>query len=419
MRTNIHSNAESLPVDLKRLVIGYLGDDQTSLKSCSLVCHAWTSVAYSYLFRSMDVRSLASECHFATFIKRLQTNFEHVRAHIQDLALRCDTLRSSFYHADPEIVDVLTIHSVVLLLPNLRNLTLDGVSLESRRDNGDDFPLASLPHLHSLHIVGCGVDWHAEDITLALDAWFLEHGPPTHAGVISHSALADGDSIPRSIRGALQYLRLTWASWDEVDEYQGVIEDAMLTLKRLELEPKDIFWEREDMNDVTRWHELGLTGCTHLESLCLHLNYSHHSYVTNEHTLFFAALTAYTHILARHPPRSLRYLTLHIPIYLSEGSKDVTQGDSAEALWDGLDTAISQISGLASVSVVFRSQGPPEEAFEDTLSLGFQRVLTRADAKGILTVRYQGVLEIDPSDCPLVPLAPGPWQALPYTGGEQ
>lgn len=271
MRTENHNCAAKLPVELDYLIIDHLADDKTSLKSCSLVCHAWTAVAHSHLFRSVNVHSTASEARFSAFITSLKM-YPDIRAHIQDLTLGCD-LAGSFDNKRAEIVNVLTIHSVVSLLPKLRYLTLAGVSLQPQPLNSPSFSLASLPHLCSLHIKGC--HFHDEDMTLALDVvrmfvavgelsfggfWSMEHARSSSVTQSSQTAiqhlhydnLGAGptkmlfESLQTSrVRGAaLESLHLTWSSWTEVHEYQAVMGDATSSLKRLELEPTDQFWER-------------------------------------------------------------------------------------------------------------------------------------------------------------------------------
>ncbi|KAI0822195.1 hypothetical protein BC628DRAFT_1422103 [Trametes gibbosa] len=390
----------------------------------------------------MDVHSIASEGRFSAFMTYLNT-CPDVCAHIQDLAFRCD-LSGSFDQNRAEVVNVIAIHLLLSKLPKLRNLTLSGVSLQPKPLNGHDLPLASLPHLHALHITGC--HFHDEDMTLALDVvrmfvavdelsfggfWSMEHARSSSVTQRSHTMIQHihydtlgaepAKMLSKLLQtsptqaASLQSLHFTWSSWAEVQEYEKIIGDATLALQRLELEPKDQFWEYEAPEDVTRWHKLGLTRCVRLESLHLYFRYSHLSYLTDGHKLFYVALAAYTHILARNPPPSLRYLTLQIPIYLREGGGEVIRPG---ALWDDMDAAMSQVHTLISVNLVIRSLGPLAKATEAMLSLGFQRVLERTHAKGILSVQYQGALEVDPSDFPPIPLPPGRTQTPPYTSGE-
>lgn len=133
-----------------------------------------------------------------------------------------------------------------------------------------------------------------------------------------------------------------------------------------------------------------MTRCARLKSLCLHMNYSYLSYQTDGHQCFFAAVGAYTQVLAHYPPPSLRHLTLRIPIYLREGGVDVTRKGT---LWCQLDDAIFKMATLETVTLEVRSLKTLERDAEHTLSLGFQRVLARVHGRGILCIRF----EVSPS----------------------
>lgn len=104
------------------------------------------------------------------------------------------------------------------------------------------------------------------------------------------------------------------------------------------------------------------------------------------HKAFSHAVGAYTHVLAHHPPPHLRHLTLRIPIYLRPGCVDVTKRGN---LWCQLDDAISRLSTLENVTLEIRSLETLERAEKHTFSVGFQRVLARVHARGILRIRFE------------------------------
>lgn len=104
------------------------------------------------------------------------------------------------------------------------------------------------------------------------------------------------------------------------------------------------------------------------------------------HKAFFAVVGAYTQVLAHHPPPHLRHLTLRIPIYLRPGCVDVTK---RRDLWCQLDEAISRLSTLETVTLEIRSLETIERAEKHRFSVGFQRVLTRVHARGILCIRFE------------------------------
>lgn len=104
------------------------------------------------------------------------------------------------------------------------------------------------------------------------------------------------------------------------------------------------------------------------------------------HKAFYHAVGAYTEVLARHPPPYLRHLTLRIPIHLRPGRADVTK---RRDLWCQMDDAISRLSTLENVTLEVRSLETLDRAEKHTFSVGFQHVLARVHARGILCIRFE------------------------------
>ncbi|OJT09254.1 hypothetical protein TRAPUB_14329 [Trametes pubescens] len=420
-----------LPAELDYLIIDHLAGDQTALSACSRVCRSWAPVARSHLFRSLDIRSTAPNGRISAFKTFLQT-CPDACAFIEDLTLGCDRF-SGFDRKRPEPISLLCIHSMVMLLPKLQQLTFAGVSLQPKPLNGPDLPLASIPHLRRLRVLGCY--FHDEDMSIALDAvclfaslnelsfggyWTSEHArassvtrPPRvkiehvqydSLGAAQTILLSDFLRASGTFGASLKSLHFTWSTWAEVQECQKILVDAAPHLKRIELEPKEQFWEDGAPDDSSKWQALGLSRCAQLQSLCLHMNYSRMSYDMDGHNAFFDAVRAYIQVLAQQPPPLLRHLTLRIPVHLRQGREDVTQG----SLWFQLDDAISMLPTLETVTLEIRPLETLRKAEEHTLSLGFQHALARVHARGILYILFEGILQNDLDDGPPGLLPPSP-----------
>ncbi|KAI0366483.1 hypothetical protein BV20DRAFT_1055623 [Pilatotrama ljubarskyi] len=418
-------NTARLPAELDYLVIDHLADDQASLFACSLVCHRWLRAAHSHLFRSVEVASTARDSRFAAFADFLKTS-PGVCEHIRDLALSCEPACGVEEKRRPEEVSVLRVREMLTMLPHLERLTMTGVRIRTAPATLDlAMPVVSRPRLRSLRITGCRFHDDCMSPTLqvlnifaAVDEltyggfWDIETArPPPIAqpsttevrhlhfdmlGARSTKMLSDFLRSSANFRDALESVHLTWFDWTEVQESGRFLADVGPQLKRLELEPIDQFWERSTSDD-SQWCSFVLANCTKLESLRLHLNYSYLSYQTDGHKCFFTAVTAYTQILARHPPPRLRNLTLKVPFFLRRGGVDVTHNAT---LWRSMDAAIASLPSFKSMTLEVCSLSSLPKENEDALTRTFRRVLSQIDARGVLRIVFKGDLVLDEFDYP-------------------
>ncbi|KAI8976283.1 hypothetical protein BD414DRAFT_163636 [Trametes punicea] len=399
-----------LPAEIDYLIIDHLSDDMAALSSCSLVCSSWLSVARSHLFRTLAIGSTATDGRFAAFEGLLKKR-THFGPLIQELILRCRPFSSFNEDEKAEQVDVAVLQSIVVMLPALRRLTLDGISLPPRNCG---FAMLRRPSLVSMRIIGCR--FHDENLQSALNAmcifetieelsiegfWIapcssslantlpspttLRHIHLNQLGSSANKLLCDFLGTVAHLT-SLQSVHLTWYTWSEVTECQLLLSHVAQNLKRLELEPTDDFWEREVQEDDNRWDKLGLARCTQLETLCLHTSYSYLSYRTDGHKWFFAAVATYvSHVLLHYQLAALRHLILKIPVYPRNGEVRIAHVPNS---WEPLDSALSRRRSLMAVTLEIRSPCMLSKLSKETLSLSLRRALARTNQRGILQIVF-------------------------------
>ncbi|KAI0800576.1 hypothetical protein C8Q74DRAFT_425776 [Fomes fomentarius] len=124
-----------LPIDVIHLIMTEveLDESKETLLACSLVSRAWLSPSRSHLFRAVKIHGWQKS--FAAFDEFLGAA-QHVSEYIRDLALAGDYRILTPGSVDPHMVtaydtllEVETVHSILLKLPALRRLCLENLRL--------------------------------------------------------------------------------------------------------------------------------------------------------------------------------------------------------------------------------------------------------------------------------------------------
>ncbi|KAI0776914.1 hypothetical protein BD413DRAFT_232202 [Trametes elegans] len=389
-----------LPIELYYIVLNYLADNKAALATFSLVCSYWADLARPYLFHTLNVESKAFSHRFSAFSTFLATT--HFGHYVRDLTMSW----AEYSTAKPEKVSLKLLRSILVALPNLSRLVLDGISLLPDTTPDSNTPLASRPRLDALSFEGCF--FHDIDLTVAFDVvrlfgavdelsfhghWCSKTTMDLGRGMIVPSTTAvrhvqwvrlseaatrmlreflvggSGGSL-RKRNGVPESVHFTWNTQEEAREFQGFLSGAAECLKLLELKPLN------RRADVDAWFTFELTPCTQLETLTLHM-FGRRDICT--------ALRAYTHLFAHSPPPALR--DVKVVVEMMEyviGNPLLDNG--ARSCWANMGEALGRLASLKSATVELRVLPGSPAQYRETLTGELQAALRVVRDRGILRV---------------------------------
>lgn len=210
--------ALQIPTEITEAVLDNLDDDQSSLKSCALVCSTWLASTRPRLFHKCTITNKDRAREAAAFF----ASSPEVAAHIRYLDINRGQNRDNW-------IDYADVESVLSALPSLRSLSISNISLDvpSGRNAEPLGPPPKLGALEELSIKSSNLSTYQFEPLFRLLGLFTEihrvqlvrtdrpliddeddrfnsiEDPPAHIKIVHLSAL----DIPRIV--ALKLLMLT------------------------------------------------------------------------------------------------------------------------------------------------------------------------------------------------------------------
>ncbi|KAH9895734.1 hypothetical protein C8Q73DRAFT_835209 [Cubamyces lactineus] len=393
------------PAEISYLIIEQLvlPDDRPTLLSCSLVCRSWLPVARAVIFESLKVVTTASGRldAFTLFLARCRDVCPLVR----DLTLSCKPEARAEDSNAPDRISWSHLRTVISMLPRLRSLTLDGISIARSTSECLDIDPAARPIIQSLRMMGSQLYDMNLSSALSIVRIFSKVDSLSLGGtwrkvyIRPDPSVSDLSTTTRHVhfdslgapmtryfcqflgppRGdSLDSIHYTWNSWGELGAFESFLVSHANNVKHLELEPTAKFWMSGESTvnaNLNLWIAFGdaMARCSQLESLCMHA-------LRNdlEHTAHSVLSTLM--ILSRGPPPALRHITVKIPIYRQSkpDDQDWNVMFHDEDVWKHCDPRLAAIQSLTSVVLELQTSSALDTSAQEECTLAMRRALPEA-----------------------------------------